>query len=154
MWGLVTAAGAVLATLLGGALVLFYQRRMRRARLQRARDLLHRRREWLEAEFVSRASESGRPRSLVWENCEFEDAVALARDRHSGQLRALVGVTITFTPSDDHGLEVPDAELSHRAATAVFRFDGAEWTTDGRAIFNLNPAETIRRYGHELEVVE
>ena len=28
-----------------------------------------------------------------------------------------------------------------RAATAVFRFDRNHWETDGRAIFNLSPAE-------------
>ncbi len=154
MWGLATAAGAIAATLLGIVLVMFYQRQMRRARLRRAKDLLHRRREWLEAEFVSRASASGKPRRMVWEDCEFDDPVSLARDRHSGQLHALVGVTITFLPVDEQGLEELDAQPAHRAATAVFRFNGTEWTTDGRAIFNLNPAETIQRYGHELELVE
>ena len=29
-----------------------------------------------------------------------------------------------------------------------------QWTTDGRAVFNLSPTETIRRYSHELELVE
>ena len=148
MWGFVTAAGAIVATLLGVVLVLFYQRQTRRARLRLAKDLLHRRREWLEAEFVSRASAGGKPRSMVWENCEFEDAVSLARDRHSGQLRALVGVTITFTPADEHGLEDPDAHQLHRAATAVFRFDGTEWATDGRAIFNLDASFHLDERGY------
>ena len=46
------------------------------------------------------------------------------------------------------------SETTHRAATSVFRFDGLRWTTDGRAVFNLNPEETIRRYRHELELAE
>ena len=156
MWGSWTIAAVVVATGFGVAFefAAYHKRRLHRARLRLAKELLHRRREWLEAEFLSLASASGKPRSLVWAGCEFEDSVAFARDRHSGQLRALVGVTITFAPSDDGGLEDPDAELSQRAATAVFHFDGAQWMTDGRAVFNLNPAETIRRYAHELELVE
>jgi hypothetical protein len=132
----------------------YYKRHQDRARLRLAKNLLHLRREWLEAEFLSLASASGKPRSLVWAGCEFDDAVALARDRQSGQLRALVGVTITLAPSDADPLEDPDAELSQREATAVFHFDGAQWTTDGHAVFNLSPTETIRRFSHELELVE
>ncbi len=41
-----------------------------------------------------------------------------------------------------------------RAATAVFRFDGNDWTTDGRAIFNLNPLQAIEHFQHELETVD
>jgi hypothetical protein len=32
--------------------------------------------------------------------------------------------------------------------------DGRQWEPDGRAFFNLNPAETIARYEHELETVD
>jgi hypothetical protein len=38
-----------------------------------------------------------------------------------------------------------------RAATAVFCFDGVEWTTRGEPKFNLNPAQVIQHYQHELE---
>ena len=79
MWGLVTVAGVAVLVLLGGAAAFLCQRRMRRVRLQRAKDLFHRRREWLEADFLSRASASGKPRSLLWEDCAFEDTIALAR---------------------------------------------------------------------------
>jgi hypothetical protein len=156
MWGDWTIAAVVAATGLGVAcgFASYRKRHLHCARLRLAKDRLHRRREWLEAEFLSLASARGKSRSLVWADCEFDNAVAIARDRHSGQLRALVGITVTFAPSDDGGLEDRDAELSQRAATAVFHFDGAQWTTDGRAVFNLNPAETIRRYHHELELVE
>jgi hypothetical protein len=152
MWGLVALAGLAVVAIVVSAGVALYQRWQRRSRLRVAKALFHRRREWLEAQFMSRASTHGKPRSLVWADCEFEDAIALARDRNSGQLRALIGVTITFS-SDGQPTEDTE-ETSPQEATAVFRFDGAEWTTDGRAIFNLNPAETIRRYGHELEFVE
>lgn len=153
MWGLVALAGMAVVAIVGSAAAALFQRWQRRARLRIAKDRLHRRREWLEAEFMSRASTNGKPRSLVWADCEFEDAIALARDRNSGQLRALIGVTITFASVDGQRPEEAE-EILPQEATAVFRFDGAEWTTDGRAIFNLNPAETIRRYGHELELME
>ena len=47
-----------------------------------------------------------------------------------------------------------DAINDWRAATAVFFYSDGKWTTDGRAVFNLNPAQTIRRYQHELKTVD
>ena len=41
-----------------------------------------------------------------------------------------------------------------RAATAVFKFEGDRWTTEGRAIFNLNPTEAIQHFQNDLELVE
>ena len=40
-----------------------------------------------------------------------------------------------------------------RAATAVFDYDRNRWSTDGRAIFNLNPTEAIQFYQANLELV-
>jgi hypothetical protein len=127
-------------------------RRVQRARLRLAKVLFRRRREWLEAEFLSMASASGKPRSLLWTSCEFEDSVSFARDRSTGQIRALVGVTIGLASTD--GFVAFDGEPAQREATAVFHFDGQRWMTDGRAVFNLNPEETIRRFRHELELAE
>ena len=90
------------------------------------------------------------PRGLEWVDGEFDDEVSFARDRNTGELRALVGVTISFEAV--HGGEMEHAESvdNLRAATAVFRMEGDQWVTDGRAIFNLNPHETILHFGHEL----
>ena len=156
MWVVLTAVGVTVAVLLVLAVGCagFYKRYRERARLRLARELLHRRREWLEAEFLTKASASGQPRRFVWENCEFDNAFSLARDRHSGQLRALVGVTIALAPIDEDRADGLETAVSQREATAVFHFDGTQWMTDGRAVFNLNPAETIQRYSHELELVE
>ena len=41
-----------------------------------------------------------------------------------------------------------------RAGTAIFRFDHTHWETEGRAILNLSPAEAIRLYQHDLEMVD
>jgi hypothetical protein len=52
------------------------------------------------------------------------------------------------------GMEEVEAVSNLRAATAVFSFDEkTRWTTDGRAIFNLNPAEAIQYYQANLELV-
>ena len=112
------------------------------------------RREWLEARFLTLASQSGRPRGLAWVDCEFDNPVAFARDRSSGALRALVAVTIRFEAVEGGGMEDVEAVSNLRAATAVFRWHGNQWEADGRAIFNLNPAQAIKHFQHELETVD
>jgi hypothetical protein len=128
--------------------------RKRQAGIMEARHMFRRRREWLEAEFVTIASERRKPRDLVWADCEFDNDVAFARDRDTGQLRALVGVTISFEAEEGGSMEDVEAVCSLRAATAVFSYRKGAWTTEGRAVFNLNPEQTIRRYQHELEVLD
>jgi hypothetical protein len=131
-----------------------WRRKREAGRISRARRLFHQRREWLEADFLTIVSRSGKPRGLNWADCEFDDGLTFARDKHSGQLRALVGVTVRFEAEDGGGASVGASVSNLRAATAVFRFDGVHWKTDGRAIFNLNPAETLQRFQHELETME
>lgn len=147
--------------LLIGALILgvLYARPRVRARaikteLEEARRTFHQRREWLEARFVSLASHSGRPRGLRWAECDFEDTVAFARERRTGRLRALVGVSIQFEAIDGGGMEEVEAVANRKAATVVFRLDGPNWDVEGRALFNLNPAQTIAQFQHEIEAAE
>jgi hypothetical protein len=122
--------------------------------LQDARDLFHLRREWLEAEFLTVASRSGKPRGLSWSDCEFQNEVAFARERNTRNLRALVGVTVSFEAVEGGGMEDNPNVGNLREATAVFRLDGTKWTTDGRTLFNLNPEEAILHFHKELEFVE
>ncbi|MCA9120159.1 MAG: hypothetical protein H6822_23895 [Planctomycetaceae bacterium] len=122
--------------------------------LQRARETFQIRREWLEADFVTRAESSGKPRGLRWMHCDFDDNVCFARDRRTGRYRALVGVTISFEAIEGGGMEDVEAVSNLRAATVVFRLDGPEWNADGRALFNLNPTEAIEHYHNDLETVE
>lgn len=119
---------------------------------QQARLTFQLRREWLEARFVSLAEKSGKPRGLRWVDCDFENHVEFARDRATGRLRALVGVTIQFEAVEGGGMEEVEAVGNLRAATVVFRLDGSEWETDGRACFNLSPMQTIEHFQHELEL--
>ena len=152
-WQWITAA-AVLLTVAGVAGWLYFRKRPRRSTVERARKLFHLRREWLEARFFSQAAASGKPRGLEWVECDFEDDVSFARDRHSGQLRALVGVTVKFRAVEGGGMEDNPNVGNLRAASAVFYFDDDEWTSDGRVAFNLNPAQAIIHWRQELEAVE
>ena len=51
-------------------------------------------------------------------------------------------------------MEDVEAVAHQKAATALFRYHDHQWTTEGRAIFNLNPLEAIEYYHQELERVE
>ena len=127
--------------------------RRRENQLVRARRDFHRQRERLEARFVTLAARSGKPRGLEWVRCDFEDDVIYARHRQSGELSAFVGVTIGFEAIEGGGMEEVEAVGNARAATAVFRVEGDNWATDGRALFNLSPAEAVAFYQDNLEFV-
>lgn len=119
-----------------------------------ARDSFSLRREWLEARFLTLCTQSGRPRGLRWKSCEFSDGVSFARDRNTGELLALVAITVAFEAIEGGGMEDVEAVSNLRAATAVFRHSEGEWKTDGKPQYNLNPSEVIERYQHELETVD
>lgn len=129
------------------------RRSMSRATLTRARRDFRVCRERLEAKFFDLAAGSGRPRGLRWVECEFEDDVVYARDRRSGDIAALVAVTIAFEAIEGGPMEGVEAVSNLRAATAVFVYRGGTWQTEGRTVFNLNPSEAIAHYQDDLEAV-
>lgn len=136
------------------ALSTYLHFRRKSARLiDNAMGTFHLRREWLEADFLTAASSSGKPRGLRWADVDFEDGVTFARDRSNGQVRAFVGVTIGFEAIEGGGMEDVEAVGNLRTATAVFRFNSDRWTTDGRTLFNLGPAEAVLHFQHELELL-
>ena len=96
----------------------------------------------------------GKPRGLAWDDWHFEDEAAFATDPDTGQLRAFVSVAIRFRAIEGGGMEDNPNVDNLRDATAVFLFDGRQWTTQGRTVFNLNPLETIERFQHGLEGVD
>jgi hypothetical protein len=148
---------AMVASILGGLIVALAWRpiraRIREHELARARKDFHRHREHLEARFMRLASASGKPRGLEWVRCDFDDNVLYARHRTSGELSAFVSITIGFEAIEGGGMEEVEAVGNLRAATAVFRVEHGTWATDGRALFNLNPAEAITYYQDNLELV-
>lgn len=152
--GIAIGAGiCVLAGILAAASFRPLRKAMRASRYERARREFHCCRERLEAKFFQLAAKSGKPRGLRWISCDFDDDVSYARDRRSGELCAFVAVTIAFEAVEGGGMEEVEAVGNLRAATALFRLDGARWQTDGRTIFNLDPAEAIEYYQENLELV-
>ena len=145
----------VVAALVGGGWwYREWRRRQRELRVTNQRSGFMRRREWLEAKFLQTAGARGTPRGLEWVDCDFDDAVSFARDRRTGELTALVAVAIQFRAIEGGGMEHVEAVANQKAASAVFRFREGQWTTEGRAIFNLNPIEAIEYSRQELERVE
>lgn len=122
-------------------------------RIERALQLFARNQQALEDAFFQAAASSGKPRGLEWTQCAFQQGVLMARDRANGQLVGLRAVTIGFKAIEGGGMEDVEAVGNLRAATAVFTHDGREWTTQGRAVFNLEPREVLERYKDSLDAI-
>jgi hypothetical protein len=122
-------------------------------RVARALKEFARQRQRLEHEFVTAAAATGKPRGLIWKECGFQPGVLLARDRANGEFVGLVGVTISFEAIQGGGMEDVEAVGNLRAATAVFNWNGRQWTTQGRAVFNLEPHEVLERYRESLDPI-
>jgi hypothetical protein len=116
-----------------------------------ARAQFDRQRPALETQFFQAAASSGKPRGLRWTKCEWGTAVELARERQTGQLLALVGVTISFEAIEGGDMEGVTAVGNLRNASAVFFYDAGRWSTVGRAVFNLNPDEAIEHFAAQYE---
>jgi hypothetical protein len=122
-------------------------------RIARARAQFEAGRVEYKRQFLAAASATGKPRGLAWKTCELQDGLLLGRDRATGELVGLVGVTISFEAIEGGGMEEVEAVGNLRAATAVFHWNGREWTTRGRAVFNLEPREALERYSESLEPI-
>ena len=125
----------------------------RNARFAQVKRNFHAQRERLEAKFVQLASARAAPHAPQWADCDFDDDVTYVRHRTTGELSALVRVTVAVDDFEAWDAGTTDVIGNLRAATAVFRFDRDHWETDGRAILNLSPNEAIRFYQDDLEMV-
>jgi hypothetical protein len=152
-FGWAFASIAVVTALGTGWLARRLLRAVRESRVTSALKQFRYHREYLEAKFLDLAARTGKPRGLAWESCEFDDHVEFARDRQTGQLRALVGVAIRFSAIEGGGMEDVEAVNDTRAATALFQHQNGRWTTQGRALFNVNPREAIDHYPDDLDLV-
>jgi len=151
-WFLLTAAIAFLC----GIAFLWRPLRLaiRRPRLAEARRDFHWQRERLETKFVLLAQGHVQPGTPYWDECEFDNAVAYVRNRSTGELSAFVAIVVPIEEIQKAPAGLPEMAKTYRSATAVFRFNGRHWDTDGRAIFNLSPSETIRFYRRNLVMVD
>ena len=143
---LMLVAGAA-AVLVGRKLRIFG----RHVNAIRARELFKLQRERLEAQFLSAAAKTGKPRGLRWVDCEWEDGVVFVRERQTGQFAALVGVTIKFEAIPGSDMEGLPAVDNLRNASAVFFFQGGHWQTVGKAVFNKNPDEAAQHFQNQYE---
>jgi hypothetical protein len=149
----------VIATISVGA-VLYYGRAWRRSR--RAYDVERRcaiakfdfrlQRERLEAEFLRIAKERPDAGDWLWDDARFGDAATLARHRYTGELTAYIDVAVE--PVSKDVASVDSRKSTWKFATIVFHFNNGRWATDGHAILNLSPVETVRRRQRELELIE
>jgi hypothetical protein len=121
--------------------------------VERARELFRLQRERLEAQFMKAAELTGKPRGLLWKDCQWENDVIFVRDRKSGQIAALVGVTIQFEAVPGGDMEGLPAVGNLRNASAVFYFTRGNWATVGRAVFNMNPGEALLHFKNQYESI-
>ncbi len=145
--GFVAVIVGVAATIYG-----VWRVRARQSR-ERQRDALAQfdaQRPALEVEFLAAAAATGKPRGLRWVNCRLDGPATFAIDRTSAELYALVAATVSFAAIEGGGMEEVDAVSNLRAATTVFVRRDHRWTTDGRIVFNLGPAETLNHYRESL----
>ena len=113
-------------------------------------------RQWLQDEFFVAAASTGKPRGLRWKALDWkvqgvEAEPLLARDRGSGEIVALVPVTISFEAIEGSDMEGLPAVGNLRNASAVFYWREGRWQTAGKAIFNLNPDEALEHFKNQYE---
>jgi hypothetical protein len=122
--------------------------------LKPARELFQKERQELERLFFQASAASGKPRGLRWKECQWSELIEWVREKRTGQLLALVGVTISFEAIEGGDMEGVEAVGNLRTASAVFFFQDGRWQTGGRVIFNLNPDEAVRHFQSGYERVE
>lgn len=105
----------------------------------------------VEQKFFEAAAASGKPRGLMWKKSSFHESAVLARDRATGDIYALVGITVAFEAIVGGDMEGVAAVDNLRCATALLEWKDNRWTTAGRVLFNLEPREAIERYTKNLD---
>jgi len=140
--------------LLFGLLSRFVLRRRGSLSPEQAATRFRQQREHLEANFLHAAARSGKPRGLRWKHCDWEREAVFARDKRSRELTALLGVTIQFEAIEGSDMEGLPAVGNLRHASGVFFFRGGRWRTVGKAVFNLDPSETLEHFKQQYERVE
>ncbi len=146
----------VLAGLVLGWLAAIWWRRRRRAQrhalYQRAVAEFPRQ-TGLAERFLTAANATGKPRGLIWSSCELQGQPLFATDHKTGEIYALSGATIGFEAVPGGDMEEVEAVGDIRYVTAIFVFREGQWATDGRAMFNLEPAQALERAAESLQRV-
>jgi hypothetical protein len=104
--------------------------------VDQARESFHRRREWLEARFVSALNRIDPAEGTRWDEARWHDEVLWARDRQTRHFLALVCVHFESSPFES----VPS-----RLATAVFEYRRGRWVAEGKRLDEIRPDEAVGR---------
>jgi len=147
---LISLIGLALA-LIAGYLWRRWRMLQRQAKRQLATLEFDEQRPELAEAFRAAAEATGKPRGLRWKQCELEPNAVFATDPATGELVTLVGATISFEAIEGGAMEDVEAVGNLRAGTAIFVHRQGRWTTDGRAVFNLEPQQTLARFQESLE---
>lgn len=123
------------------------RRVLRETRVESARDQFRRRREWLEARFLTALAKADPVERLRWEDAHWHDEVLYARDRQTRRLLALIGVHFDPDPLDG------DAGPYPRHATAFFEFRKGAWNADGKRLDHVRPDEAFLRNQRLVQIV-
>jgi hypothetical protein len=105
----------------------------------------------LEQAFFAAVARSGKPRGLTWAALEWLPDVVFVRERSTGDLAALVGVTVRFEAVPGGDMEGVAAVNNLRNACAVLHYHHGHWGTSGRILFNLDPDEVVVRFAAQYE---
>ncbi|MCH2114066.1 MAG: hypothetical protein MK171_04045 [Pirellulales bacterium] len=108
----------------------------------------------LQAKFLTAAAATGKPRGLIWKQCDLAHGELFALNPATGELYALVGATISFKAIPGGAMEEVEAVGNLRSATAIFVHRQGCWTTDGRVVFNLTPHEALARFEDSLQPIQ
>lgn len=102
-------------------------------------------RDRLQQEFLKKARAAGIPRGLQWTHCEWLPSRILLKDLQTSEICLLTGINVSFEAIEGGDMENVAAVSMLRDACAVFRFTASGWATNGRALFNMNPAEAAEK---------
>lgn len=116
-----------------------------------AREQFLSERDELETLFFRAAASSGKPRGLRWKRLEWQPETEFVREKDSGRLAVLVGVTIAFEAIEGSDMEDLPAVSQLRHGSAVFFYHDGNWHTLGRTLFNLPPADAVVHFASLYE---
>ena len=82
---------------------------------------------------------SGKPRGLRWSDVAFDDDIVFARDRKTGDLRALVAIEVCFEAIEGGGMEEVEAVSNVRAGNCRIFLRRCSLVYEGASIFQPRP---------------
>ncbi len=105
--------------------------------VDQARASFRKKREWLEARFISALNRADPVEGQRWESAHWHDEVLWARDRQTRDLLALV--CVHFGPGPFELSSTPSY------VTVLFEFRKGQWCAEGKRLDEMRPDEAIGR---------